>query len=169
MLRKSHESLNALELLKEYLSYNADTGIFKWQKSPGAKCPVGSIAGSDSHGYVMLSLRGMRFSAHRVAWAFTHSVWPKYEIDHIDGDPGNNKIVNLRDVTSAQNSQNRKGRNINNTSGVTGVAWHKNREEWLARICIDGTTYNLGWFKTKEAAVKARFNMEEAVDVNISL
>ncbi|MFX4377260.1 HNH endonuclease, partial [Acinetobacter baumannii] len=41
-----------------------------------------------------------------MAWLYVHGVHPTGQIDHIDGDPLNNRISNLRDVSHAVNQQN---------------------------------------------------------------
>lgn len=71
-------------------------------------------------------------------------------IDHINGDPLDNRKSNLRIVKPYQNSQNRKTSVNNNSSGVRGVYWEQNK--WRARIMIRGKRRNLGYFETiKEA------------------
>ena len=48
-----------------------------------------------------------------------------------------------------------------NTSGVTGVFWHKKADKWTAQITINGKHYSLGLFEDKEDAIKARQEAEE--------
>ncbi len=80
---------------------------------------------------------------------------PSGEIDHINGDRTDNRICNLRDVTSAGNSCNRR-RQDRNTSGVTGVAWDKRASRWQARIGLNGKQKYLGYFDSLDEAVAAR-------------
>lgn len=85
-------------------------------------------------------------------------------IDHIfhereDGGLDNRKN-NLRLVNRIQNSQN-SVLSINNTSGIKGVDWDKQREKWRARISINKKRIILGWFDNKEDAIKARKNAEK--------
>mgnify|MGYP003347982033 CR=1 FL=1 len=58
-------------------------------------------------------------------------------IDHIDGNPLNNKIENLRPATHSQNNANVKRRS-DNTSGEKGVAWDKSREKYVIFTYKDG-------------------------------
>lgn len=81
------------------------------------------------------------------------------QTDHIDGNPLNNTMDNLREVTHQQNIFNSKVRE-DNTSGVTGVSWFKQRRKWRARIAIDGKEKHLGLFTSKEEAVEAREKAE---------
>lgn len=75
-------------------------------------------------------------------------------IDHIDGNPHNNKFANLRIATSRQNQCNQKIRR-DNTSGLKGVSWDSKRNKWQAGIQIDGKRIALGRFSTKEEAYAA--------------
>lgn len=96
------------------------------------------------------------FYAHRVIWAMCTGMWPRYEIDHINGSPADNRIENLRDVPHKANLQN-QARRKNNTSGANGVRFYKPRNAWAAYICTDGGVFrHIGYFGTQEEAVKAR-------------
>lgn len=97
--------------------------------------------------------------AHRVAWLLHYGEWPAGVVDHIDGDPSNNKIENLRIVTQQQNVWNSKKR-YNNTSGTTGVLWRKKERKWYASLRVSGQTISLGFFDNKEAAIAAREGKE---------
>jgi hypothetical protein len=72
-------------------------------------------------------------------------------IDHISGNFHNNRFSNLRLATSWQNQCNQKVR-IDNTSGLKGVTWDKNRSKWLAQIQVKRKHFFLGRYKTKEEA-----------------
>jgi len=87
--------------------------------------------------------------------------FPKnYEIDHINQKRADNRWHNLRIVSHSCNTINSGLRN-NNASGITGVCWDKRREKWLAHITINGKTLNVGRFKFKINAVKARAKAEK--------
>ena len=77
------------------------------------------------------------------------------EIDHISGDRLDNRRCNLRLCTRKENAYN-KGMYSNNTSGVTGVSWHKMYYKWCAYIQKDKKFIRLGYFDKYEDAVKAR-------------
>lgn len=111
----------------------------------------------DEKGYARGSIFGRKHLAHRVIWALTTGRWPQEAIDHIDGNPANNRIDNLREATKAENAQN-IARSRRNTSGFTGVAYIKRRDKWQAIITVDGRHHFLGEFKTKEEAAQAYAN-----------
>ena len=84
--------------------------------------------------------------AHRLAWALHTGGWPKGEIDHIDGDESNNRIVNLRDVSKSVNQQNKRLPRVDSKSGFIGVCWHKGGGKWSAQITVHGKSIYLGLF-----------------------
>lgn len=79
--------------------------------------------------------------------------------DHIDRNPLNCRRNNLREVTQQQNTVN-KSKMSNNTSGITGVSWDKQRQLWAANICKNYHRVWLGWFQNKDDAIIARLNAE---------
>ena len=75
-------------------------------------------------------------------------------VDHINGNPLDNRKSNLRICTNAENQRNR-GVNKNNTSGYKGVCWAKQNKKWKARIKHNGKLIHLGYYKDKEEAARA--------------
>jgi hypothetical protein len=76
-------------------------------------------------------------------------------IDHINHDTLDNRRTNLRAITRLGNTQNKKGENKNNKSGVRGVCWNKNAGKWKAHIRVKGKQTHLGYFVDLEEAEKA--------------
>lgn len=114
---------------------------------------VGDLAGcKKSNGYIHLNFNKKHYLAHHLVWLWHHQVMPTDCLDHINGDPSDNRIENLRECSIAENNQNkRKGKN--NTSGYTGVT--KNANKWRAGIKINGKQINLGNFNNIEDAQQA--------------
>ena len=98
--------------------------------------------------------------AHRVIWKMVHDEEPE-EIDHIDGNPSNNRLDNLRAVDRITNLRNMR-RSKANTSGVTGV--HFRRGYWIASIHDEGRQVELGYFTNKDEAIRARNIAERDLD-----
>jgi hypothetical protein len=79
---------------------------------------------------------------------------PSQVVDHIDGDPLNNRRTNLRIVSQKQNTRNRaKHLGAATTSIFKGVSKHKNR--WVAMIYVDRRARYLGSFLTPNDAAEA--------------
>ena len=78
--------------------------------------------------------------------------------DHINHDRLDNRRENLRIVTPSQNRMN-CGLRKDNKHGVTGIFTAGNR--WGARISYDHNNIVLGYFDTKEEAIKARRDAEQ--------
>lgn len=75
-------------------------------------------------------------------------------VDHINGNPLDNRYSNLRLATKSQNMSNR-GKTQANTSGFKGVSLHKPTGKWKAYIRKDCKQYYLGLFKTPQEAAAA--------------
>ena len=130
-----------------------------WKNPVAHRCKVGDVAGwEDRDGYRMVNFDGKKVPAHRIVW-FMHNGPTDMLIDHIDGNPANNRISNLRLVTKQQNHINTAMRS-DNSSGVTGVRWHKQRNKWNARIKVDGKERSLGMYENKQDAINARLKAE---------
>jgi hypothetical protein len=155
------------------LKYEPDTGKFFWLSRPTTHFSSKRVwarwntryAGTeafttkDPRGYARTRIFDKNFLAHRVAWILSHQEWPTGEIDHIDGNPANNRISNLRLVSHRENQLNMKRRS-DNKSGVTGVTWDGARKVWRATIQIDRKHKALGEFAEFDAAVSARKSAE---------
>jgi hypothetical protein len=156
-----------LDTMREFLRYEPDTGALTWLprdpkwftddrycKGWNTRYAGTPAAAADPNGYIHVSFYGRAFLAHRVIWAMVHGEWPD-EIDHIDGDPSNNRLNNLRSVGRLENTRNKK-RYKNNNSGHQGIVHLPKRgttpERWEAYI---GRTY-LGRFFSCEEATEAR-------------
>lgn len=147
------------EYLKEVLNYNPETGIFVWKQSLGRRIHIGDIAGSLNKGYVRIKINKKHYKAHRLAWLYMTGSWPEFEVDHINHIRHDNRFENLRDITHQENQFNRSEQK--NTSGYVGVYWEKQRNEWRARISVNGKKIHLGFFTDKEEAAKAYHDAKE--------
>jgi len=94
------------------------------------------------------------FSVHRlVALAFLENPDNKQKVDHIDNNPANNNIKNLRWCSQKDNLAN-QGKRENNKSGFKGVCFNKQHNKYQAQISINGKNKHLGYFETVEQASK---------------
>ena len=166
------------ELLRKLLRYESETGKLFWRErdvslfSGGThsdKCVCDgwntrhagneAFLTDDGKGYMQGSINDRMYFAHRIIWAVVHGEWPSEQIDHINGIRDDNRIVNLRCVSNAENGKNQKIPS-NNTSGHVGVVWSKIRRKWDARIKVDGVAMHIGTFTDKADAINARKRAE---------
>ena len=114
---------------------------------------AGTLAGRGVRGYWDITLLGRKWGVHRVIWVMHHGVWPSY-IDHIDGNPSNNLLDNLRSVTHRENLRNCRRRKENKT-GISGVR-HISKTTWS--VSINGSY--IGYFDNFFDACCARKSAE---------
>jgi hypothetical protein len=88
------------------------------------------------------------YLAHRLAWFYMKGEWPPVTVDHEDLDKSNNRWLNLRLATSAEQSHNTPVRR----KGLKGVWLDKRVGRWSAEICHQGKRTYLGMFDTEEVA-----------------
>lgn len=154
--------LPSREFLSEWLDFDPDTGFFRWKKQPRRCCRpmVGRIAGTRTErGYIALKPgNGGVYAAHRLAWVWMHGAIPEgLYIDHIDGDPTNNAISNLRLATARQNQHNKKRNHHTKLKGVkfeTSPS-HRSQNKWRSSIMVEGTRIDLGSHGSAEEAHNA--------------
>ena len=137
--------------VRSLFDYDAHTGNLIRKTAPTYKNKVGDIAGYVApDGYRCVKIRCVRYKVHRLVWLHVYGNWPRHEIDHINGNPTDNRIENLRDVSHQTNVQNLRESTSSSSTGLLGVGPHGDR--WRARIQINGKHVSLGRFKTKEEA-----------------
>ena len=148
-------------ILRAMLDYNPDTGDLTWSHSHATPRYAGRLAGgigsanSGCAGYRVINLgRYGMWSGHRLAWLHYYGELPKNFVDHINGVRADNRIANLRDVTSALNLQNVKQASKNNKSGYLGVQTQGPRA-YIAEIEANGVRHYIGFFTCPKAAHEA--------------
>jgi len=162
------------EQLRQALRYEPDTGKWFWlvnirNAKPGDE--AGCYNGNAS-GYAIIGINGRQYYAHVLAWFYMTGKWPDHEIDHEDVDGFNNKWVNLRAATHAQNGWNRS-LTARNKVGYKGVCPYGDR--FIVKITHNDKVEQLGIFDSAVEAAKvydaaarrfhgsfARTNFEEA-------
>ena len=152
-------ALPDFERLRHLLDYDPRSGALSWRVSRGVARAGQSAMLTKTRDGLCGGIDGVKYRTHRVIWKWVYGVEPLH-IDHIDGNPFNNRLVNLRSVTSQVNHQNRR-LNSNNTSGHLGV-YHLRSGKWKAVLWVGGEQIFLGKFKTKEEAAAARKGAQKA-------
>ena len=109
-----------------YFEYSEDSpsGLI-WKVDKGKRIRKGQTVGcNDNNGYWKVRINKQQTYAHRIVWVLHYgSIDNQLHIDHIDGNPSNNIIDNLRLVDWEVNNKNKRI-SFKNTSGVSGVWKH---------------------------------------------
>jgi len=155
------------DILKEELSYNQHTGEFTRLKSRGNQRAGLMNIKPKENGYVEIRVFdeksgvSKKYKAHRLAWLYIHGALPNY-IDHINHIRHDNRLTNLREVEKKDNSVNCSLSKANST-GSTGVYWHKQHKKWYTSIMKDGKTLFLGLYENKDEAINVRLQAQKVL------
>ena len=151
-----------VERVRELLDYDPETGVFTWRVKRG-QMRVGDPAGRvNTGGYIQIKIDGVAYVAHRLAWLLIYGAPVPPELGHRDGNPSNNRISNLEEVTHQENQMNlNDSLRYDNTSGYRGVTYYKATGKWLAQITVDQQCIHLGYFWNKQDAAAARAEAEK--------
>jgi hypothetical protein len=143
------------DLLLRLISYDPETGeVTKMGKTDWCK---------QKHGHMLVSVGGVHYKAHRLAWFYMTGAWPKNHIDHIDGNPTNNRWDNLRDVTRSQNLRNQH----RTKRACCGVYKRKNR--WVVALREGGLLRHYGSFVTLDDAIAKSQQVRAVRDADIQV
>lgn len=139
------------ERLRDLLDYDVETGIFTWRSS-GKRAGCKGLRNNGKYQYWVIRADRVLYSAHRLAWLYVTGEWPREIVDHINGDPEDNRFCNLRLADKSRNNSNSKVR-ADNKSGLKGVQRQRNKAgTYMARITVNGKSRYIGTFPTKEEA-----------------
>ena len=157
------------DVFEARLAYSPETGLLTWKVSQ-SKGRAGRIAGHvRKDGYIIVGIDGDHYLAHRLAWLAVYGEWPDKFIDHVDGNPSNNRIANLRLASPAVNSQNVRVARCTSVSGVLGVRFRNDTGKWIAKIQVNGKRLYLGSFNSDSDAhaayVRAKRDFHEGCSI----
>lgn len=107
----------------------------------------------NGRGYSTFWFQKRNVKVHRAAFLLYHGFLPPV-IDHVNGDPADNRIVNIRAATMRQNQYNKRSSNTS-SSQYKGVSWVKTNQRWLAQIQDKGKVTFLGYHVTEQEAHQA--------------
>jgi hypothetical protein len=106
--------------------------------------------------YVYTFIKGKKVYLHR----YLTGAEKGQVVDHLEGNPYDNRLEKLRLGGYRENNQNRKGLDSHNTSGYRNVTWDKKNEKWEVRISVNGKNKFIGRFESidiaNKEAIKAR-------------
>jgi hypothetical protein len=129
--------------VKELFDYVPETGELIWKVDRGTNKTRETTAGNlRIDGRKHIQINRSKYLVHRLVFLYHHGYSPRF-IDHIDKNPSNNRIENLRACTPSQNQGNVLKRS-NNTSGYKGVHFNKRKQKWQAGIKVNNHPIYLG-------------------------
>lgn len=145
--------------LKELFDYNPETGILTRILSVrGSRNKAGS---NTSRGYLSICVDYKQYLIHRLVWLYVYGSFPITQIDHINGNKSDNRLMNLREANNKENSENIKLYSCNK-SGYRGVIQDKRTGRWVARVRHFNEDIHVGVFDTAiEASIAVKSKRDE--------
>lgn len=141
------------EKIKE-IAYYSNGKLFRISQSGSRGNKDSEIGWITEFGYRRCQIENKQYMVHQLIYLYHYGFFVN-EIDHINHNRADNRIENLREVTSLANKQNMSKR-IDNVSGFTGVGFVKSKNKWRARIKNKDKEIHLGMFDNLEDAINAR-------------
>jgi inorganic pyrophosphatase len=146
-------SLVTKELLHQLFDYKDNCLV--WKINRGSNQMTGKKAGSQlKNGYWHIRINKKAIYTHRAVFLYHYGFLPE-TIDHIDGNPSNNAVENLREATQSQNNRNRK-RKLNKY-GQHGITLLKGKY-WMPKLQVDKKLIYVGVYKNLDDAKTAYEN-----------
>lgn len=156
------------DILNRLLRYDAQTGKMFWRCKDASesvttaqannwnsrRAGAEAFTASDTTGRRRGKIGGTIYQAHRIVWKLVFGTDPNV-IDHINGDPSDNRVENLRSCSFADNARN-YSKPLGGSSAYRGVCWVKRDQKWAARISNGvGGKHSLGNFDDEVSAARA--------------
>lgn len=151
----------SVDRLKEVVHYDPETGIFTRRALPGNERYIRSInsrfagkplAPARKVGYAAAHIDGRSYYLHRLAYLYMTGEMAPIDVDHINGDKYDNRWVNLRAATVAENAYNSRARQTYKSTRLKGVTYLPKQNKYRSQIRANGVVYPLGVFDTEESA-----------------
>jgi hypothetical protein len=154
---KNAKPMPPIETLNAKFDLDAARGVLIGKQSVGRR-KAGHVVGTPlKEGHLMTGICGKRYLVHRVIYYMATGVDPMDRIvDHINGNPADNRPENLRLITSAQNTQSRHNNRSDNASGTSNVSWDSHWQRWKVSIGKDGKRVQRKFVNKDDAIACAR-------------
>ncbi len=133
-------------------------GMLYWKVNRSNITKAGILAGNFNGRYWSVCINRRRYQVHAIVWIMHgYTLKDKHVLDHLDRNGYNNKIENLRLVTTKENSMNTEL--YENAEHVYYEASRASVKKWRARP----RKKHIGWFETKQEALDAVENYFKTV------
>jgi len=137
------------EFIKQHFDYK--DGHLYWKAMPNKRSDlIGTEAGTFDGDRRQITISKKHYKTHRLVFLMFYGYMPK-EVDHIDGNPLNNKILNLRPATRSEQLCN-TGLRKTSKSGIKGVSWDASRNKWTVVVSKNKQTMYRNRFDDLELA-----------------
>lgn len=144
------------ERVRELVTYDSESGELRWTYAGPPRVRGKAVKCGTESQYVYITVDGCDFAAHQIIWLWWYGEWPSLQIDHANGDKRDNRLLNLRLATRAQQVFNRP---VRAKSGYKGVI--AKRGKWAASIFINRRRISLGSYASAEEAAAAYLRAAE--------
>lgn len=155
--------------LHTLFNYDPDTGTLTWKErilggrgtnvSFNTRYAGQSVGALNSCGHRQVRVEGRLTTVHRIAWKMMTGKDPTNQIDHINGNPDDNRWNNLREATQLHNTWNQKMRSTN-TTGHTNIyrlnVKRASSKKFIVIMSVESRPTTIGAFVTLEEAMAAR-------------
>lgn len=146
------------EEIARLFTYDRETGVLYWKARTNITIKHKYVAGysTDKDGYRRVRIGKKLYQEHRIIMLLCFGHIPENaEIDHINHMRDDNRLSNLRFVTTPENCRNRSV-SSKSTTGVTGVYFKKSLNKFTVQITVNYQLHYLGLYNTLEEAAAAR-------------
>ena len=133
--------------------------LFRRKFSNGFFIGMEEAGTSQVNWYRVIEIDNIAHFEHRLVWVYINGVWPTDQLDHINKNRSDNRLVNLRQVDNSENQKNTKIRSTNK-SGVMGIHTRTDNGKWSVRINHNKNRFVLGSFDDFFEACCARKSAE---------
>ena len=147
------------DLIRRFLSYQPTSGELVWLEDKGRASKGDVVKTKNGEGYLVVRIGGKSYLAHRVCWFLHYGSWPTKQINHKHRNRTNNSILNLEDISHAQNMKNKSKRS--DCAFITGVTFSNHSNCWRAYVGSNGKS-KAEYYDSLIDAVAARIRMLKA-------
>lgn len=132
-IHKPSTSLSISEDILNLFMYSENSPSGLVYRESGLQAGYAETRNGNPHRW-RIKIKGVGYAIHRIVYSLFNTLEELQVVDHIDGNPHNNRVENLRAVDKATNARNMKPTKTNK-SGVRGVHFKTNRDgntHWVA-------------------------------------
>lgn len=139
------------------MSGNGDTEVISLTQGQVAIVDPDDYAGASVYPWHANLIHGVWYAQHTTAGRYViglHTFLTGFrEVDHLNGNGLDNRLINLREAEGRNSHNTHKHRD--GASQYKGVSWFKRDQKWSAQIAIGGRKQHLGYFVVETNAARA--------------